>query len=123
MSDPALIKEILSQMLTAIQRIDRRVSGISMPNDFVTSNEGTDMLDAISMMLIALGESCKHLDKLTNGELLARYPEMDWKGVKGIRDVISHHYFDINAEIVFAVCKKNIPSLRSILELMNKEFD
>ncbi len=75
------------------------------------------------MMLIALGESCKHLDKLTNGELLSRYPEMDWKGVKGMRDVISHHYFDINAEIVFAVCKKNIPSLHAILERMIREFD
>ena len=36
----------------------------------------------------------------------------------GIRDVISHHYFDINAEIVFSVCKTHIPRLKITFEKM-----
>ena len=44
-------------------------------------------------MLIAIGESLKNLDKITGGSLLAKYPEVDWKGAKGARDIISHHYF------------------------------
>lgn len=74
------------------------------------------------MMLIALGESCKNLDKVTGGDLLNRYPEIDWKGVKGIRDILSHHYFDLDAEVVFFVCKKHIPSLLATLEVMLKEL-
>lgn len=123
MSDRELIREVISQILTAIGRIERRAAGISQASDFVSSDAGYDMLDAIGMMLIAIGESCKNLDKITGGELLARYPDVDWKGVKGMRDVISHHYFDINPEIVFAVCRKQIPVLRRTFEAMLTNLD
>jgi uncharacterized protein with HEPN domain len=63
------------------------------------------------MMLIAVGESLKYLDKMTQGKLLAAYPDVDWKGAKGIRDIMSHHYFDIDAEIVFWVCQDKVPLL------------
>ena len=118
MCDQSLIDEIISQMLEAIKRIERRFTGIQNPNDFVSSTEGIDRLDGICMMLIAIGESCKHLDKITDGTLFAQYSEIDWKGIKGIRDIISHHYFDINAEIVFSVCSKRIPLLKTTLQKM-----
>lgn len=123
MFDKALVKEIIEQILTAIGRIERRASGITNANDFVTSDAGIDMLDSIGMMLIAIGESCKNLDKITGGELLTQYPAVDWKGAKGMRDVISHHYFDINAEIVLSVCRKQIPLLRTTFETMLRELD
>lgn len=122
MSDPLLVREILTQMLSAVGRIERRFSRIAVPSDFVTSPEGMDMLDAIAMMLIAIGESCKNLDKVTQAALLLRYPQVDWKGVKGMRDVISHHYFDINAELIFNVCHQHIPILRATLETMLREL-
>lgn len=122
MSDNALIREIITQNLEAIRRIERRFSGIVCPNDFVSTDEGTDRLDSISMMLIAIGESCKHLDKITNGTLLIKYPDIDWKGVKGMRDILSHHYFDINAEIVFSVCQVRIPQLKIILQKISDEI-
>lgn len=123
MYDKNLAREILSQMLDAISRIQRRFSGIANPDDFITSDEGLDQLDAIGMMLIALGESCKNLDKVTGGELLNRYPEIDWKGVKGIRDILSHHYFDLNNEVIFSVCKKHIPTLHSTVKVILKELE
>lgn len=85
MFDKNLAREILSQMCQAISRINRRFSGITSANDFLASDEGIDRLDAIGMMLIALGESCKNLDKVTGGDLLNRYPEIDWKGVRNSR--------------------------------------
>ena len=123
MFDREVAKEIVTQMLTAVDRIQRRSSGITSANDFVTSEEGIDRFDAIGMMLIALGESCKNLDKVTNGQLLPKYPEVDWKGVMGLRDIMSHHYFDANAEAIFGVCKKRIPALKPVIETMVREFD
>jgi uncharacterized protein with HEPN domain len=111
MFDKELAREILSQVLTAANRIERRSTGIESPDDFLASDEGLDKLDAICMMLIAIGENLKNLDKITEGTLLTRYPEVDWKGAKGMRDIISHHYFDLNAEVVFTICRERIPSL------------
>lgn len=55
------------------------------------------------------------IDHLTNGNLLAQYPEMDWKGVKGLRDIISHHYFDVDAEEIFLICSEQIPILNETI--------
>ena len=63
------------------------------------------------MLLIATGESLKNIDKITEKQLLSCYPEIDWKGAKGMRDIISHHYFDIDAEEIFWVCQYNIEPL------------
>jgi uncharacterized protein with HEPN domain len=111
MSDKELVREILSQVLTAANRIERRSASIGKPDDFLASEDGLDKLDAICMMLIAIGENLKNLDKITGGTLLTRYPEVDWKGAKGMRDIISHHYFDLNAEVVFTICRERIPGL------------
>lgn len=111
MFDVALAREILSQIYSATQTIQRRFQPITSPSDFTASEEGMEKLDAICMQLIAIGESVKNLDKVTGGRLLPRYPEIEWKRVMGMRDVLSHHYFDIDAETVYDVCSMHIPHL------------
>jgi uncharacterized protein with HEPN domain len=111
MYDRELAREILGQILIAANRVQRRSADIVTWEQFLTSDEGLDKLDAICMMLIAIGENLKNLDKVTGGMLLANYPEVDWKGAKGMRDIISHHYFDLDAEVVHALCRNRIPGL------------
>ena len=123
MYDNDLIRAILGQIYEAAGRIKRRFSTVQRPDDFLADNDGLDRLDAICMMLIAIGESLKHLDKITDGKLLSMYPEVDWKGAKGARDIISHHYFDLNAEAVFGICQDDIPGLIATVERMIKEMD
>ena len=109
MYDKALTIEVLSQILTAAGRITRRFKAVKSPDDFILSDEGQDRLDAICMMLVAIGESLKKIDKITGNSLLDKYPQVDWKSAKGIRDIISHAYFDLNAEAVYETCKNDIP--------------
>ncbi|MBT0895673.1 DUF86 domain-containing protein [Geobacter hydrogenophilus] len=122
MYDVDLVCEILRQILEAGRRIERRFSPVRQPDDFLATDDGLDRLDAICMMLIAIGESLKNLDKITNGELLRRYPNVDWKGAKGARDIISHHYFDLNAEAVYGICRKDLPILTATIERMAAEL-
>jgi len=123
MSDPGLSVEILRQIQDALLRIERRFAAIAVPDDFLATDEGSDRLDAICMMLIAIGESLKNLDKITGGSLLAQYPSVDWKGAKGMRDVISHHYFDLNAEAVFGICKNHIPGMAATVQRMINDLE
>lgn len=121
MYDQKLIRNVLSQILEASGRIKRRFASIQSPDDFIANDDGIDRLDAICMMLIAIGESLKYLDKITGGKLFEQYPEVDWKGAKGIRDIISHHYFDVDAEIVYFVCKERLPFLIQTIQKMNQK--
>jgi len=74
------------------------------------------------MQLIAVGESIKNLDKITQRTLLNKYPEFEWKKAMGMRDIISHHYFDLNSEVVFQVCKEEIPKLNKIIKKILTDF-
>lgn len=79
-------------------------------------------LDSICMKLTAIGESIKNLDKITNKELLVKYPEIPWKNVMGIRDIIVHHYFDVDADEIFRICKEDLPQLYEIIIRMINEM-
>lgn len=118
MSDPQLVAEIISQILQATERILIRFKPVSSSAFFLDSDEGLEKLDAICMQLIVIGESLKNLDKVAGYELLDRYPQVDWRSAKGMRDIISHHYFDLDAEAVFAVCKVNLPEMIPVLRQM-----
>lgn len=75
-----------------------------------------ERLESTCMLLIAIGESVKNVDKMTDKRILINYPQVDWKGIMGIRDIIAHHYFDIDAETVFDVVKNYLPDLKNIIE-------
>ena len=115
MYDTELIQEILQQTIRASETVLVRFASIKTADDFTESAEGMVKLDSICMLLIAIGESLKNIDKITNNDLLNKYPEINWKGAKSMRDIISHHYFDIDAEIIFQVCDTKIDTLRGTL--------
>ena len=121
MSDRLLILEILDQISKSIRTIQLRFKPVHRVNDFLETPEGMEKLDGICMQLIAIGESLKNLDKITSGELFARHPEIDWRGAKRMRDIICHHYFDIDAEAIFLVCRDKISPLGEAIEKMKRE--
>jgi uncharacterized protein with HEPN domain len=118
MYDVALAGEILRQIRRAALTVIRRFEPIESPSDFTASEAGLEKLDAICMQLIAIGESVKNLDVVTDGSLLPRYPDIERKRVMGMRDILSHHYFDVDAEIVFSVCANHIDKLARTAERM-----
>ncbi len=118
MYDQTLLLEKLQQIDEALGRIERRSSSIKTADDFLDSDMGLDMLDAIAMMLVAIGENFKKIDVETEGALLGRYPHIHWSGVKGVRDVLSHQYFNINAEEIFRICTREIKPLRDAVRQM-----
>lgn len=99
-----------------LELVAERASVVKEPNDFLCSSSGMMRLDAICMNLIALGETVKGLDKQTNGLLLKNYPEVYWKGVMGMRDKISHHYFEIDTDVVFRTIEEDIPQMKPVVE-------
>ena len=113
----------LKDIQKALTLIEERSAIVTHVNDFLCSPEGMLRLDALCMNLIALGESVKNLDKMTNGELLALYPEVYWKGIMRIRDKIAHHYFDIDAEIVLATLKKDISPLSRTIKRIIQDLE
>lgn len=122
MYDKELAKEILHQIHHATELILKRFSSIETINDFTNTPEGMEKLDSICMQLIVIGEGIKNFDKVTDNSILCQYPQIEWKKVKGLRDIITHHYIDINAEAIYEICKNKISSLKNTIKAILKDI-
>lgn len=60
-----------------------------------------------------ISEASRHL----NGELKARHPDIPWKKVAGIGNVLRHEYGTVAAPIMWALVRENLPQLRRVCEL------
>src|SRR5574344_709134 len=103
MFDSELVYSILKKILATVDRIIKNSSNINSVDYYTLSSSGMERLESTCMLLIAIGESIKGVDKITDKQFLPNYPEIDWKGVMGMRDIIAHHYFDIDAELIYEV--------------------
>ena len=122
MYDKTLIIDILDKVIEAIETTQERCTFVSKIDDFIDTVEGQEKLDSICMKLIAVGESLKKIDHITNKTLLEKYPQIEWKKIKGIRDFISHHYFDLDAEVIFDICQNHIYELLLALKKIKEDL-
>lgn len=116
MYDRSLLLELLLEVEEAIRRIERRFTNIQNPDDFLSSDDGLDRLDAIGMMLIAISENIRRIHRLVGDEWCDRYPDVNWSDIKGIRNILAHDYFDIDPEEVYQICSTDIGILKRELE-------
>lgn len=122
MFDRELVLNSLQQVQTLIDTIMERTAGIVDVDGFYDTPSGMVLLDAICMNLIALGEATKNLDKVSNGELLSRYPQIQWDGIMRMRDKIAHHYFEVDADVVLLTVKEDIPQVQTIVAQIVKDI-
>lgn len=123
MFDKSLVLSILGQIDEALETVKNRTRHIQSVNDFTDSPAGMEKLDSICMLFIAVGEALKNIDKMTRGLLFSQYPQIDWKGAIGFRDIIAHHYFDIDAEQVFWICQNELGPLSLTIQKMINDLE
>ncbi len=85
----------LQDILTAIGRIQEFTHGMSL-----TAFRGdARTIDAVLHNLEVLGEAAKQVPQ----DLRAKAPDIEWRKISGMRDLIAHAYFDVDIEIVWDV--------------------
>lgn len=110
-----MVYETLKNIDLAITRLQERTIQIHAVEDFLLSPFGMEKLDAACMVIIAIGESVKSLDKLTDKKLLPTYPSIDWKKIMGARDIMAHHYFEVDAEEIFNIIQNDLEPLKEAI--------
>jgi len=70
------------------------------------------------LQFLAVGEALKRVERLEPGLLASSFPEVDWKGAMGFRDVIAHQYFDLDAEQVLLICRDALPAVLAAIQAL-----
>ena len=117
-----IVLHTLDQIELAVERLQERTKNVHTADDFLSTPGGMEKLDAACMVLIAIGESIKNLDKVSEGKLLPTYPSIPWKKVMGIRDIMAHHYFEVDADVVFEVINKELEPLKKAILFFKEQI-
>jgi uncharacterized protein with HEPN domain len=112
---------LLTPLRQALERIERKAAPLLADPALLDGEEGQDLLDIICMQFLAAGEALKRLEKLEPGLLTTNYPDIDWKGAMGFRDVIAHQYFDLDAEQVLLICQDALPAVLSAIRSLEEQ--
>ncbi|MDD5053698.1 MAG: DUF86 domain-containing protein [Sulfuricurvum sp.] len=116
-------KELLEFILQSIELVQKRFLAIGQSDDFMKDDEGLEKLDSISMRLQSIGEALKNIYKTDSQVLEDVAPKNYWSDIIKFREVISHHYIDINSEVVYEICHDELNDLKEkiIVALASQE--
>jgi uncharacterized protein with HEPN domain len=98
------------------ERLADIMDAITAINSHLARGDLSDGLifDAVRLRLIEIGEAVKLLDP----KLVAQRPDIKWSDAAGMRDWLTHHYFDTSRAVVEASITEDLPSLEvAVLEL------
>lgn len=77
-----------------------------------TFKKDQGMQDAIIRRLEIIGEAVKNIPSTFR----AKYPEIPWKQMAGMRDILIHEYFDVDLPLTWAVVKRELPPIKEKLQ-------
>ncbi|GAG95003.1 unnamed protein product [marine sediment metagenome] len=70
--------------------------------------------DAVVRRLEIIGEAVKNIDD----DLRNKYPQIPWKKIAGMRDIITHEYFGIKIDRIWDVARKDLPNLKDKIKII-----
>ena len=107
----ALVHEIFKQIRDAIIQLQEWNKDVEDMHELETSPLGMQRLAGNFMLIQAIGEGVKKIDKYTAGQLWAYRPEIPWKRVMGMRDRISHGYFELDTGYIDDIIRNDLAPL------------
>jgi uncharacterized protein with HEPN domain len=110
---PRDYRVFLHNVLDAIANIAEFVGGMTLGQ----FKDDKKTLHAVVRNLEVVGEAVKGVPP----EVRQRHPAIPWQRIAGLHDILIHHYFEIDVDIVWDVVKNKLPDLKQHLQTLLTE--
>ena len=97
-------KLYIKDILEAIRKIEKYIGKMSY-KDFIKDEL---RIDAVIRNLEVIGEAVKNIPE----SVRIKHPEIEWKKIAGLRDILIHAYFGIDFDILWDIIKNKVPKLK-----------
>jgi len=111
--DIEIIKHIIEHIKNALNAQKR------FGNDIKTFNTDKDYFNSVCMSLLQIGELAHHL----RTEFITKHPDIPWKSLIGLRNVVVHGYGQLDTDTVWATLIDDIPELYQKCKLIETQGD
>ena len=102
----------LGHILESIDLIEKYSKNLT----FAKFQKNRPMQDAITRRLEIIGEAVKHLPASHK----SKYPDVPWKEMAGMRDILIHKYYEVDLSLAWKVVKHELPTVKKkILEILS----
>ena len=108
------VRLFIEDILESIKLIEKYMGNISKEN--LGNNQ--ELKDSIVRRLEIIGEAVKNIPD----NFRSKYPEIPWKKIVGLRDIIIHTYFNIDLDITWDIIKKDLPDLKKKISKIRIEL-
>ncbi len=106
-------KVYIEDILEACQKVQNYTAGMS----YIAFVQDEKTIDAVIRNLEVIGEAIKRVPE----EIKSRYPDLEWKKIEGLRNILIHEYFGVNIEIIWDVVQNKLHPLRKKVERILSE--
>ena len=105
--------ELICDIKEAVKRIEDYIIGLT----FIKFLDDVKTQDAITRNLEIIGEAVKNIPS----DVKDKHPDVEWKKIAGLRDILAHEYFGIDIEILWDIVENKLPDLKKEISRLLKK--